>query len=230
MTDVRSLREFIIVSGRAIPVPSVDRGQLLLGDPERWFRALADVTLRWLVRLLGIRLGVLVPIALLLLAFGQWRLSITVLALFLGIYLLSVLAYYYLFVVRSIDAYRSSGLCPGLFGNGLELPTCVTVKGTMRARVGIPSLPWTMTVFLPYAECEDIDTEGGTLAGFIQDTAMVRLNGGNRLWFPARFLGEDGLDRFRASLRMVPRTTPGALMSPHGPVAEDGPWTEVRAP
>jgi len=224
------LREHIIFSGRVVPVQDVDRGRLLLGDPERWFRAQTDVTLRWLVRLLGIRLGVLVPIALLPLVFGQWRLSISVFAMFLGIYSLSVLTGYYLYVVRPIDGYRSSGLCPGLFVNGLELPTCVTVIGKMRARVGFPSLPWTLTVFLPYAECEDIDTEGGTLAGFIQATAMVRLNGGNRLWFPAGFLGEDGLDRFRASIRNVPRTTTGDLMSPHGPVAGDGPWTEVRAP
>lgn len=228
--NTNALQEFVIFSGHLVPAQGVNRGRMVLGGTERWLRAFHAVVMRFIVRNFGIRFGMLgVPTALLLL-FGQVVIAVAIFALYLAFALAFMTGWYHVLTRRTVDAYRSSGLSPGVYENGVELPAFFTVIGRLRVPTSFFSFPWSRTVFLPFVECARVDTEGGTLAGFLQDTVTVWLKGGSRLWFPTGLLGGDGVAYLRASLgRAPPPSAPPMNVYPRTAVGADQ-WHELKAP
>ncbi len=203
---------------------------MVLGDATRWLGAFRRVRVRDNVRFTMINFVPFMIITGFLMVFGPWELGLGLFLLVIGIALLGLQFMNYTLATLPIKQYRSSGQCPGLYANGLELHAFIIGYQYWILRFGRPVWGWMCTVFLPFTECLDFDFRYRPLISFIQDTVHVRLRDGRRIAFPTGFLGEDGLEMFRTLVARgpPPETTPKLVL--YGSAGDAGQWSEVTLP
>lgn len=197
------MKEYVIKDGRPARTEGVERGRLLLLSKEEWL----DRNMRLHRRLLVLQaviaviagLGMFLPIR--LATTEIWTLLMQV--LFVTVFITGWTALLYLLIWWSGRNLRKrleeSGLVPGIYENGIELPT----------------IPTAMSVFMPYHEVQAVRRRRILRWGFY---GLVPRRGLARYDYPTWFFGDEGFKLIGERLAGVPleKEPPDLVVYPAG--------------